>query len=62
MSGEWTSDRWLEWLRRSDSDPLPSRHGINDCADALTKELARLRASIIKLEGERGAIPYRPNK
>lgn len=35
MGEEWTPEQWLQWLRRGPSDPLPSRHGLNDCADAL---------------------------
>lgn len=44
MSGsEWTAERWCEWLRRSRTDPSPDWRGLNDAADAISKELARLR-------------------
>ncbi len=40
---QWTADQWLAWLRRGPKDALPSYHGLNDCADALAAEIARLR-------------------
>ena len=44
MSGsDWNAERWCEWLRRSRTDPSPDWRGLNDAADAIGKELARLR-------------------
>jgi hypothetical protein len=43
MSEEWTAEQWLQWLRRGPSAPLPSRQGLNDCADALAKAIKNLR-------------------
>jgi hypothetical protein len=40
MGEDWTAEQWLQWLRRGPSDPIPSRHGLNDCADALEAFLA----------------------
>lgn len=44
MSGsEWTAERWCEWLRRNRTQPAPDWRALNDAADAIGKELARLR-------------------
>jgi len=59
MGEEWTAEQWLQWLRRGPSDPLPSRHGLNDCADALEQEVLRLRAEAVRLAGMIPAIPYK---
>jgi hypothetical protein len=58
---DWSVERWVQWLRRSHSDPMPSRQGLNDCADALELEVSRLRALVIKLSGEGKNIPYSKN-
>ncbi len=39
----WTADQWIEWLRRGPSDPAPNWRGLNDAADAIAAELAKLR-------------------
>lgn len=43
---EWDAHAWLAWLRREPSAPIPSRAGLNDCADALQAEIERLRAEL----------------
>lgn len=44
MSGsDWNAERWCEWLRRNRTQPAPDWRALNDAADAIGKELARLR-------------------
>ena len=58
MGEDWTAEQWLQWLRRGPSDPIPSRHGLNDCAAALEQEVARLRAQIVRMAASLPAVPY----
>lgn len=46
--GDWDAHRWIAWLRRGPTDPVPSWKALTDCADDLQAEIERLRAALAR--------------